>query len=270
MGGNPVAAHTGFVCVPEYEEIAISAFAAFIQQELNWEVFQMNQVSDPRLDLFIKYLNKVKFKITRTSGTSLAHIPLLDTWEQYLQDFLSHNTRKKLRRSLRSLDRQNGFSITQLQAENVEHEIQTILRLWQLSWGQRADEVFQLRSIFRYCLECNSLWLAILRHGTTPVAGYLALVDQQKGVFSPCIVGYDSGYSKMSPGKLLHAYSIRYAIENGFKVYDFLIGNDQYKLSLGAVETINPSHIITRRSLRSVSKNLRLRLKGYLSFISFL
>jgi len=52
MGGNPGADYTGFVCLPEYEERAVSAFAAFVQRQMKWDRFHLKDVLDPRLDFF--------------------------------------------------------------------------------------------------------------------------------------------------------------------------------------------------------------------------
>ena len=44
----------------------------------------------------------------------------------------------------------------------------------------------------------------------------------------------DENFKSPPPGFLLHAYSIRWAIRNGFKIYDFLQGNESYKYMFGA------------------------------------
>jgi len=43
--------------------------------------------------------------------------------------------------------------------------------------------------------------------------------------------GFDDKFAKLSPGKVMVGYSIRYAIENGFQVYDFLRESERYKSS---------------------------------------
>ena len=50
--GHPGSDNTGFVCLPEYAEKAIPAFAGFVQKHIKWDIFDLRSVSDPRLDSF--------------------------------------------------------------------------------------------------------------------------------------------------------------------------------------------------------------------------
>ena len=55
----------------------------------------------------------------------------------------------------------------------------------------------------------------------------------------------DAEAERASTGLLLHAEAIRAAIGGGFRVYDFLRGDEPYKLQLGGVDRIH-FPIITR------------------------
>jgi hypothetical protein len=58
----------------------------------------------------------------------------------------------------------------------------------------------------------------------------------------------DETFDDLPPGFVLHAYSIRHAIENGFTTYDFLCGNEPYKYSFGAQDHHTRCIVLSTRS----------------------
>lgn len=271
MGGNPAATHTGFVCMPEHEEKAIETFAAFMQQRLEWDRFRMRDVSDSRLDLLLKCFSSKKFNVEQVGNPPCSYIPLPATWEQYLRHCLGRRTRKNLRRFTRKMENLGEFCMTQAQADNIEHQIETILTLWQLRWGSMPErDLDALRAMSYRCFECNSLWAIVLWDGMTPIGGEAAFLDRHRRTFSPYISGWDDEFAELSPGDVLTGYGIRYAIENGFRTYDFLRGHDRYKFSFGAIECSNIDVTVTRRSVRLTVKKLRKRLRRRIVALSSL
>ena len=248
MGGNPLADYTGFVCLPEFEDRAIASLAAFVQQQLTWDVFQIKDVFDLRIDSFLKYFSPNKFEIQNTKGISCPYVNLPVSWPQYLQDCLSPATRQSLVRKFRRFENLPGGRITEIEAGNVDIQIETLLTLWQMRWGVMPEHILnQYRSIFRRCFENHCLWLTILLDGIEPITGMVAFIDYKRKSFGFYITGFDEKFAKLSPGQLIVGYSIRYAIENGFQIYDFLRGDERYKFSFGALERFNTDAKIRRR-----------------------
>lgn len=265
MGGYYLADYTGFVCLPEYEEQAITTFAIYLQQHFKWDSFQLTDVSDPRLDIFLKCFSQKKFNFHQANATCCPYIPLPTTWEQYLQDFLGANTRQNLRKKLRQIESLKEFNFIPTQANNLEIQIEALLKLWQMRWGVRSESELNIyRNIFQRCFENDCLWLNVLWNETTPVAGIAIFMEQQKKVFYFYITGYDDNFSKLSPGRVMLAHSIKYAIENGFEVFDFLRGDEDYKFSFfGAKERYNKNVTIERRNLRITAINLIKQLRQF-------
>ena len=83
-----------------------------------------------------------------------------------------------------------------------------------------------------------------------------AFVDQRKQTFYCYISGWNDEFAKFSPGKAMVAHGLRYAIENGFQVYDFLRGDESYKFSFGAKKQFNTDIFITRKSLGLTARKL--------------
>jgi CelD/BcsL family acetyltransferase involved in cellulose biosynthesis len=71
--------------------------------------------------------------------------------------------------------------------------------------------------------------------------------------------GRDETFVNPPPGFVLHAYSIRHAIENGFETYDFLRGNEPYKYAFGAEERRIRTIVVSTRDGSSLGGKLDRR-----------
>ncbi|MDJ0732528.1 MAG: GNAT family N-acetyltransferase [Nostocaceae cyanobacterium] len=265
MGGNSMADYTGLICLPEYEEQVVHAFATYIQQNLEWlewSVFRLKNIleADKRMHLFAKifanngfeiYQYQVKNKQDNTNNYCCPYISLPEDWEQYLQNYLSANTRQKIRRFLRKIDNSDEFQITHVNADNLEQHIHILLNLWQSRWRTRKGEDTEVFLKFLYAMlhhsfDSNCLYLPVLWHRDVPIAVIANLIDFNKKAFLFYVAGRDHTFNNPPPGIVLHAYSIRYAIQNGFKIYDFLRGDEDYKFSF-APKTRFIKHIFLKR-----------------------
>ena len=261
LGGHPLSCHTGFVCLPEYTEQVISAIAAFIQNQIKWDRFFIREMFDPRLDIFLRYFSHKNYRIDKMNSTPCPYIPLPASWEQYLRDFLSNKTIKRIKYYLRRIERVTDFRITQIQADNYDKHIDIFLSLHRLRWPLLPEQILNsFRVIFQRCFENHCLWLPILWNGTRPIAAMAVFIDRKKRNFFFYSQGWDDKFAKLSPGKVIVAYSIKYAIENGFRIYDFLRGDEEYKYYFGAINRFNTNITITRKNPRitvTAVKNIR-------------
>jgi hypothetical protein len=151
------------------------------------------------------------------------------------------------------------YYVTQVKVDRVESDIEVLLTLWQQRWGPKPMAHWH-RRILRYFFDRDCLWLSVMWDGATPMAALAAVVDRGRKVFYGYIIAYNARYAKLSPGKVLRAYGIRNAIENGFQVYDFLGGADNHKFSFGARQRGTKNVIIARKGLRSTVANSALAL----------
>jgi CelD/BcsL family acetyltransferase involved in cellulose biosynthesis len=259
MGSKPLAASTGFVCLPEYEAMALTALASYIQEQLVWDRFQIEEILDPRIDLFLRCFPPEKFNVQQDYGMPSLYIPLPDKWEQYLQNFLGPKTRRNLRRAFRQLEGLNEFHLTHVEKDNLERDIDILLMFWQWRWGPKPMANWQ-HKILRHYFANNCLQLTILWNGLTPMAALASIIDKSKNAVYAYIVGHNIEFAKLSPGKVVFGYNIRSAIENNFQIYDFLLGGDNYKLTLGAKQRNTKNIIIARKGLRSNTANMLVNL----------
>jgi tetratricopeptide (TPR) repeat protein len=100
------------------------------------------------------------------------------------------------------------------------------------------------------------MFLPTFWHGERPVAALATLIDTRKRAFSFYMAGRDETFDGPPPGVILHAFSIRHAIENGFSEYDFLRGNEPYKYSYRCAERRIHCTVVETRTGRNLGDRI--------------
>lgn len=264
---HPVADYTGFICLPEYEEDAIKEFASYVNQDLQWDVFHVKDIQDPRIEVFVNQFSQNDFQLTSNQGVACPYIPLPNDWEEYLQNFISRKPRKNLRCSMRKIEQNSDFQLTSIESGNLDKQIEILFKLWQIKWGQQPESVLNTyRHIFRNCAKSNSLWIDILWNQEVPVAATGMYIDSEKKVVYGQMTGFNPEFSKLSPGRVMMALSIKKAIQHNIKNYDLLRGDLDYKFSLlGASKRWNRDYKLIRNNLRANTIKLAQYSKKLLS-----
>ncbi len=256
MAGSPLADYTGFLCVPEAQEQALAALASYVQDRLEWQRLEIRDTRDTRLEAFLSLFPPSRFEIQRHEPTPCPYIdlePFLgleDPWEGYLRAAPKPRMRRKIRSDMAGIHRLPGLRHTHVQ-DDGEAQISTMLKLWQLRWGERPEaELAQYRSVFLSCFESGRLWLDILWDDDVPISGRLNFLDRKRRSFCDYITCFDPRYSEYSPGIVVAAHAIRAAIRGGYRTFDFLRGDEYYKFALGAKLRHSENVTIVRRSNR--------------------
>jgi len=240
LGGTPLADYTGLVCLPGCEEKVIDIIAKYIKRELEWNVFDMRDVCDPRMKHLASLFSEKVYDVHCIAGTPCPYVLLPHDWQQYLLTFLGSATRQSLRRKLRAIKRLEALQTVHVNRHNLQQQIDTLLLLWQMRFSFVDQTTLgYYRSIFANCFVGKRLWLDLIYNGDDPMAGMAAFLDHKHQAFRFYMMGFNEAYAGFSPGKVMVAQSIRYAIEHGFQVYDFLRGDEPYKYSFGCVDRHN-------------------------------
>lgn len=243
MAGNYSADYTGIVCTPEMENRAIPAFARYVKQ-VNWAQLCLENVrmSERRLRLLLACFPNANFKrtevdrVSKVDGidNSLCPYATLPTdWNAYL-DSLGTNTRQKIRRLLKQVNAGGEYRVTIASPETFDQDLKTLLKFWEIKWRPRKGELIDglIRSngiMLTRSFHSGLVFLPTFWQGDRPVASLATLVDPRKKTYSFYMTGRDETFDGPPPGMILHAFSIRHAIENGYSEYDFLRGNEPYK-----------------------------------------
>lgn len=271
MGGAYVADYSGALCAPEFAQAAMSAFAKHLRK-MHWSKLHLTdlRMSQGRERAFLQNLEDRRLVVRELSQVQerdnidngrCPSVELPETWDAYLEQKVSSNTRQKLRRLLRKAEESDQFRITLPDSSTIERDIGILLEFWRIKWGPRKGNrvpgiLRTNRQVLLNAFADGSLFFPVLWHGEKPLGALAIFMDPVKRAYLFYMAGRDEGVDILPPGTVLHAYSIRHAIENGFRTYDFLRGNESYKYSFGASETILRSRIVRTRSGRNLGDKL--------------
>lgn len=263
LGGTPWSASMGLLCKSENVGEAVPVFADFIQKKLSWDIFHMRNVSDPRINQLLQQFSKKRFPVEEEEGISCPYIQLPNSWDKYLQECLGPRVRKNMRRYTKKIEDLDGFHVTHVHRDNLERQMDELLKLWQMRWGAKQESFLNAhRMLFRKCFESNSLYLTTLWSREVPVAAEAALLDRKSKVFITFAGAFNNAFAGLSPGTVSMGYAIRYAIEGGFRVFNFGMGSYDYKFLFGAKDHINRNIFLRRNTLGgALKKRIPARIK---------
>jgi len=241
--------YTGFLCDPAHKEMAIATLARHLAT-LPWSQLSIRyEPSEDRAKIFAAAFPadnfRTKFKEYRinkgkTDNLVSPQIELPSKFETYLQTSLSKSMREKVRKFFRRHLDTNELQVTETTAETFDRDIEILLGFWTQKWAtNKGDDVAakvadNYRKIMRTALDMDILFMPVLWQGDHPLAALGHVVDPHQRHVHFIVAGRDADNGVASTGQILHAYSIRWAIECGFAVYDFCHGNEKYKYSYGA------------------------------------
>lgn len=210
---------------PGYDDMVIAALASYIEDHgLNLDLFPLEPGSG-----IVERMPGILDDITISDHEVCPFLLLPASWEDYL-----HTLTSKLRHELRrKIKRAAGIRLYELNADRLGSFLELMARS---GIKKRQFLTNDIRSFFndiaRSFARQGWLRMCCASLGSTPVA---ALFSFHRGsrVFL-YNSGYDPQYTHLAPGIVTIALDIQKAIEEGFSGYDFLRGEEDYKLRFGA------------------------------------
>lgn len=221
-------------------EPVLNCFASFVAQRCDaFDVLDLCNIPEqsPTLEHFVQSLRQYDFEVEVTQQEVCPVIELPATWEGYLSEVLDKKERHEIRRKLRRAESETGWYIVGPE-HNLIVEIERFLSLMSASHPEKArflrdaQNVEFFKRVIPVAYDKGWLQLSFLNINGVAAATYLSFD------YNGHILVYNSGllpgeYGHLSPGIVLLAHNIRYAIETGHKVFDFLRGSENYKYRMG-------------------------------------
>ena len=172
----------------------------------------------------------------RTRRTVLDSCPYLDlprSWDEYLAS-LSPTRRQTIRRKERKLLRDHAMVVTDYAPDRLDEGWRHLCSLHEERWAQSGalgdEQLGRLLRRFSSSLAAqNELWLTTLDLNGAPAAAWYGFACFDTVYFYQG--GRDPQWDSLSVGSVLMGAMIRRAIERGYRRFDFLRGQDDYKLS---------------------------------------
>ncbi len=272
MAGAEFADYRGFIIDPKFETEAIPAFASHIKSRI-WTELRLDNVSASakRFQLFMKSFPQAKFGAEKlrhhandgtTDNTICPYATLPGSWEAYLTTNLGANARQKAKRFLKKVDEGTEIRITHARtADEVKRDLDVLFGFWEKKWRPRKGEATNYilhnnRTMLMSAFRNDALLMPVFWSGNTALAALGIFIDARKKTLHFLITGRDESFNSPPPGFILHAHTIRWAIQNGYTTYDFMQGNEEYKYMFGVKERHLNCVLVTAKAKRAAAESL--------------
>ena len=190
------------------------------------------------LDALADVLGASGYRVTREKLVTSPRITLAADFDTYVQG-LGKKERHELRRKLRRFESAPGTSFRWATADEHTVVLDRFFELHRLSKGDKAAFMTPAaESFFRDLADALAsagwLRLGVLRAYEQDAAVLFAFA--YRDTLALYNAAYDPALGSLSLGIASHAFAVRDAIAQGFKLYDLLRGDEPYKYDLGAVD----------------------------------
>ncbi len=204
-------------------------------QEIHW----VNVLEDsPTVADFSRCAEARGWKVDIERLQPAPYIPLKDSWDSYLATVdkkQRHEIRRKLRRFQELPSKKRWYIVQEI--EKLDEELDAFFNLMLMDENKVAflsDRMrLQMTSIAHAAFEAGWLQLAFLEVDGEKAAAYLNF-DYANSLWI-----YNSGlnpkFAYLSPGWVLLGCLIQWAIEYGRQLFDFMRGEEDYKIRFGSI-----------------------------------
>lgn len=251
--GSTCSDYAEIISLPAYRDDFVSEIADDIKDSNSISMVELDGVCGEAQDEMI--CERLGASFWRYEGklepTWILDIP--ETWEQFVGS-AKHSLRRKVKNAVKRLENGDVMVCSTRNALDYGSAFDILVELHQERFvgkgepGVFSDQRFEsfLRTAIKALGRKDRAEILVGYWKGNPIVAQLYLL----GNAGPQL--YQSGVRmdamKMEPGHLLFTYAVRKAIDNGFRVFDFLRGSEPYKPHWGA----EPQPLM---NIRCVSRN---------------
>jgi CelD/BcsL family acetyltransferase involved in cellulose biosynthesis len=251
--GRPALLLVGSIEISDYLDLVVArphadAFCTGLLERLaesdvpGWEVLDLYNLpaSSPTRAALGRAASARQWNAAEAVLEPVPAIKLPDDWETYLATQVEKKERQEIRRKLRRA--QGGEEKVRWYIADphkpIEAEAEAFLGLMALDESKADFLTPAMRSqfveIIRAAAENGWLHLSFLEINGEKAASYLSFdFGNRLYIYNSAI---DPRFNALSPGWVLLGYLLQWAIENKRAAFDFMRGDEDYKLRFGAVE----------------------------------
>jgi CelD/BcsL family acetyltransferase involved in cellulose biosynthesis len=244
VGSDDVTDYLDVIAHVDHVSEVYKALASFLTASEDFDVLDMSNVPEasPTRTLFVEALEANGFSVEMTVQEVCPLFEVPASFEAYFE-LLDSKQRSELRRKLRRAEAADGLDWYIVgRQHNLEQELEKFLDLMAASHPEKAaflrnpQHVAFFRSFMPTAMARGWLQLAFQTYDDEPIAAYLNFD------YNDHILVYNSGlnpnrYGALSPGIVLLANLIRWAIAHKKRTFNFLRGNEAYKYQMGGRDT---------------------------------
>jgi perosamine synthetase len=185
--------------------------------------------------LFSELLHLKKMRTVKMASSFSPYIKISLDWDDYLRS-ISKNMRQKLHSIKNIYKRIGNYEIIKYTDRDLDKAFDALLLISKKTWkfdigtsiASSEDNIAFYRALLKVFSQKGNLRLWILKVDSKPIAFDFSLAYKKKTYMLK--VGYDMGHSNISPGVFVNNAAIQDSFENGMTEYDFLGGDDSYKM----------------------------------------
>lgn len=243
--------YVGFLCDPADETRVLTTFARHLAQS-GWSDLELRyEPTGRRSRIFAEAFPGDQFRVVwqpyiinggTTNNLVCPQIALPDRYETWLETGPGSNTRQKIRRFTRKFIDTGALRITLSDAQSFAQDLDVMMGFWRTKWAALKDPEnlsgleANYRQMMTDSLALGALVMPVMWRGDTVIGVMGGIADFARGQLVFAVSGRDMTSDDPAIGLLLHSHAIRWAIENGFSIYDFGHGDEPYKYTFGAVD----------------------------------
>ena len=243
------------------EEECVERVAAVLARDAGlFDVAVLEDTSDrSRTDLLLgDALSRHGWTVSRVAAQPCPETALLRSWEETIAAFRIHH-RREIRRRLRNIERAHRIELEVVsRPEEVDSAIRELMEMHQQRWerdgywGAFSDPGVMPfhRDVAARLGARGWLFLAFLRVDGHRRAGNYGFSFGDAVLTFQTAVRHDPELTPLSPGRVLHALTMQWAIANGRTRYDFMRGAEPYKYDFDAVDVPNWTTVAYPRAAR--------------------
>lgn len=237
--GDALAEYQDFIIEPGFEAELLLNFYTRIHEDLagEWDLLFLGLVDEksPALQQLLATVPKFGNHTMQLTSRPSPHIPLPDSWEEFLRT-KSKNFKKQFNNQWNRLHKRHEVEWLTAGADiSMEEAFKVLIDLNHKRWGsdgkafQSAEFNAFHAELCRLFDERGWLFFRLMKLDGEFVAARYDFVYGGK------LWNYQNGWlpelSKLSLGKMVIGYSVKWCIEQGLREYDFLAGTTAYKKS---------------------------------------
>jgi CelD/BcsL family acetyltransferase involved in cellulose biosynthesis len=246
IGSGDVTDYVDMIIDADYVAQVLEGLATYLlKHRTNFNSLQLEGIPEasPTLKLFSEVLERQGFSVDLDVVEVCPLINLPEKWESYfkiLDKKQRHEVRRKMRRAAGLSENIDWYIVDS--SHDLSAEIERFMVLMAASDAEKQEFLQNplhkqfFKRVIPLLFDKGWLQLNFLTVDGMATAAYLNFD------YNDQILVYNSGlsheqYGYLSPGIVLLTKNIRYAIENGYRVFDFLRGDETYKYRMGGKDT---------------------------------
>ncbi|MGE5457805.1 MAG: GNAT family N-acetyltransferase [Methanococcaceae archaeon] len=240
--GEGITDYLDVICLPELENQVIDICYTYLMKNIQQGdscVFNFLRSDSPLL--LLKRTTEPAIQLLEHDSCLSLSLPKT---KQEFEKNLNLPFKKNILYCIRKFKSQGELLLKQANENNYIEYLSELFKLHTARWNERSasgvlyDIPLQQfhRHIFKEMMTKNRAALFSLDLNNITLATLYILL--KGNCYYYYIGGFNPVYQKFSPGSIALYYLIRYAIDNGKEIFDFLRGQESYKYKWGATDKV--------------------------------